>query len=162
VRVFPHGAAPGAAAALSLRKIATRLLGDDAELDFATTVAYGSEDAPAPQPAAGAAAMDIVLFDASATPEAEAQGRFVESLRGRLGRGTALLMVVDEAAFAARFGAAGERLEQRRAAWRDLADKLGMPAPVFVNLETSSPGDDAKALETALTQVDAKALPAAS
>jgi hypothetical protein len=162
VRVFPHGAAPGAAAALSLRKIATRLLGDDAELDFATTVAYGSEDAPAPQPAAGAAAMDIVLFDASATPEAEAQGRFVESLRGRLGRGTALLMVVDEAAFAARFGGAGERLEQRRAAWRDLADKLGMPAPVFVNLETSSPGDDAKALETALTQVDAKALPAAS
>ncbi len=163
VRVFPHGTAAGASAALALRKLVTRVLGDAAELEFAPSVAYGSEDqspaAVSTTLAAGTSAIDLALFDASATPETEAQGRFVEALRARLARGTALVMVVDEAGFAARFGAGGERVDQRRVAWRDLADKLGMPAPVFVDLEAPVTADHAKALEAALSHVDAKALP---
>jgi hypothetical protein len=162
VRVHAHGAPPGASAALSLRKLTARVLGEDAELEFAPTVAYGQEDQPSVAAAApGAApAAEIALFDASATPEAEAQGRFVEALRARLARGSALVMVVDEAAFAARFGADGDRVEQRRIAWRDLADKLGMPLPVFVNLDATSAVDQSRALDAALSQVNARALPA--
>ncbi len=170
VRAHPHATAPGASTALALRKLVARVLGDDTELEVAPTVAYGHEE----QAAAGALttttgmvaaagvppAVEIALFDASATPEVEAQGRFVESLRTRLARGTALVMVVDEAAFAARFGAEGDRVEQRRVAWRDLADKLGMPAPVFVNLDATLAVEQSRALDAALSQVNARALPA--
>lgn len=168
VRVHPHGTAPGASAVLALRKLVARVLGDDTELEFSPVVAYGHEDQPAAPTAAavttvplGAApAAEIALFDASATPEAEAQGRFVESLRVRLARGSALVMVVDEAGFAARFGTDGGRVEQRRTAWRDLADKLGMPAPVFVNLDGNVAAEQSRALDAALSQVNARALPA--
>ncbi len=156
VRAHPHGTAPGASAALSLRKLVTRVLGEGAELEFTPVVAYGSEDAAAPL-AGEAATVELAVFDASATPEAEAQGRFVESLRARLGR-RALVMVVDEATFAARFGAAGERIEQRRLAWRDLATKLAMPTPVFVNLDAPDAAAEAQALDAALVQVNAPSL----
>ena len=162
VRVHPHGTAPSASAVLALRKLVARVLGDDADLDFSPVVAYGHEDQPvATSLAIGAVpTAEIALFDASATPEAEAQGRFVESLRSRLARGSALVMVVDEAGFTARFGTDGGRVEQRRTAWRDLADKLGMPAPVFVNLDANVVVEQSRALDAALSQQTARALPA--
>ena len=50
----------------------------------------------------------------------------------RAGNPAALLVLVDEAGFARRFGPTSQRTEQRRAAWRRLAPDV---APLFVDLE---------------------------
>ena len=42
----------------------------------------------------------------------------------------------------------------------DLADKLGMPAPVFVNLDANVVVEQSRALDAALSQQTARALPA--
>ena len=65
------------------------------------------------------------MFDLTATPEAEAQGRFVQRLQA-VADAAPLLAVVDEAAFRQRFGALPERLAERRAAWQRWADGLGV------------------------------------
>lgn len=159
VRVHAHGSMPGATAALGLQKLIARVFGERAELTLAPLARYGAEDDAALKEAdvGYADATRVALFDASATPEREAQGRFVESLRARTGRG-ALVMMVDESAFAARFGAASDRVRERRAAWQTLAAQLDMPEPVFVNLEALDVDRDVRAIEGALARLNARAV----
>ncbi len=158
VRVHPHGTAPDASAALGLQKLVTRIFGDRAELSIAPLAPYGAEDVVASISALESDTVKIALFDLSATPELEAQGRFVQALRDRSARGATVVMLVDEAAFNSRFGEGGERAQQRRAAWQELADKVGMPHPVFVNLAAPHVDHAARALEAAMSQLDARAL----
>jgi hypothetical protein len=61
------------------------------------------------------------------------------------------LMVVDEAAFARRFGALADRMAERRAAWQRLGDDLGC-AVLCVDLDRPDPARAAALLEAALAQ----------
>jgi hypothetical protein len=125
VEVRPHAQTPGASAVLGLRRLLAAVFGDALKLEIAATCAHGAEDNAPP---ASASAATIALFDLSATPEAESQGRFVQALGG------APVLLVDEAAFRARFGAGGARHTERRAAWKQFAQGLQRPI-VFVNLQ---------------------------
>lgn len=154
VRVHPHGNMPAAPAALAMQKLVARVLGDRAELDIAALASYGQED-QAGNVGTDRDTLKLALFDLSATPEVEAQGRFVEALKAKAARGTSLVVMVDEASFATRFGATGERIDQRRRAWRDLLDKLQVPA-VFVNLEAPQIDVDARALDAAITRAGSR------
>ncbi|MBK1614109.1 hypothetical protein CKO44_11585 [Rubrivivax gelatinosus] len=122
-QVLPYAAGIGAQSALGLRTLLAASFGDEVRLRIGALTAFGDEDAAkALRPEAGDT-LRIAVFDFGATPEAEAQGRFVDTL----GRELPLLVVADEAAFRRRFGGLPERLAQRRAAWQALADARGLP-----------------------------------
>jgi hypothetical protein len=125
VEVRPHAQTPGASAVLGLRRLLAAVFGDALKLEIAATCAHGAEDNAPP---ATASAATIALFDLSATPEAESQGRFVQALGG------APVLLVDETAFRARFGAGGARHSERRAAWKQFAQGLQRPI-VFADLQ---------------------------
>jgi hypothetical protein len=125
VEVRPHAQTPGASAVLGLRRLLAAVFGDALKLEIAATCAHGAENNAPPATASGAT---IALFDLSATPEAESQGRFVRALGG------APVLLVDETAFRARFGAGGARHTERRAAWKQFAQGLQRPI-VFVDLQ---------------------------
>jgi hypothetical protein len=105
-------------------------------------VAYGTEDEVSAPRADGAER--IVLCELGATPEPESQGRLVRSLGARL-------LMLDEGAFAQRFGAASPRLAERRAAWSALAASLGGTA-LFVDLQAPDSTAAGVALQAAWPQ----------
>jgi hypothetical protein len=154
VRVHPHGAPPDAAAGLSLQRLVSRVFGEKAELALAPLTAYGGEESGVTA-SLESDTVKVALFDLSATPELEAQGRFVTALKERSAKGTSVVMMVDESAFNSRFGL-GERGTQRRAAWDELAQKLGVPKPVYVNLNTLDLEGAARSVEQALQHVAAQ------
>ena len=126
---------PGAQAALGLHALLAAALGDGMQLQIAPTLAFGGEDdggTPAAAPLGSTLA--VALFDLSATPEAENQGRFARQLAAHSPAGAATILLIDEAAFRQRFQGAPERLAQRRDAWRVFAEALGT-LPVFADLD---------------------------
>jgi cytochrome c biogenesis protein CcdA len=163
VQVLPYAQAPTPASEQGLRALFAQVFGDAAQVHIAPVVAFGAEDdAPGAAPIPPGSTAVAALFDLTATPEAENQGRFVESLlqaapaaavAAAAAAGSpsppAVLMLIDEAAFVKRFGAAGERIVQRREAWRALAATLGA-APVFVNLAVPDLPAAEAALQAAL------------
>jgi hypothetical protein len=89
----------------------------------------------------------VALFSASATPEREVHGAFLE-IFARQGAGAeAILALVDESGLAARWHGEAARMSDRRAAWTRMSDEAGVPA-VFVDL--SAP--DLVAAEDAIDQ----------
>jgi hypothetical protein len=78
-------------------------------------VSYGNEDTPPPAPAG--VTLQMLVADLAATPEDDTHGRFLQSLR-RAAPGVPVVLLVDEAAFAARFATLPARLAERRAAWQ--------------------------------------------
>ena len=143
IRVWPHARAPDEPSLAALKRLFGRVFGEGVSLHMAPTVAYGTEHEPAD--AAGAGVLRVTLFDLGATPEAESQGRLLRALAAPTAAPP--LMLVDEAAFAQRFGASSPRLAERRQAWRSLADAMGSPV-VFVDLRSG----DLAAAEEALQQ----------
>jgi hypothetical protein len=129
VVVLPYASTPSAAALVGLRAVLTSTLGSQADVRVTTTVAFGDEDEAAALLPAGSTSA-IALFDLSATPEAENQGRFAQHLAST----ASTVVMVDETAFDRRFSDAPQRLTQRRAAWLAWAKLLGTE-PVFVHLE---------------------------
>ena len=144
VQVWPHGQAPDAAAQAALGRLFARVFGDGLTLRFAPPVAYGDEDGVLPPAADGM--LQVALFDLAATPEPDSQGRFLQALSA----GTPPLVLVDEAAFVARFGADAARLPARREAWSALAAAAGAEA-VFVNLRDTDLSAAEAALQAAAT-----------
>jgi cytochrome c biogenesis protein CcdA len=144
LRVWPHAHTPDMQAQAGLRALVQRALGDGATLQLAPTVAYGTED-EATDPTAGA--LRVVLCDLGATPEPESQGRLQRALG-------APLLLLDEAAFVQRFGAASPRRAERHAAWSALAASLGAGV-AFADLQR---GNTAEA-EAALLAAGASASP---
>lgn len=150
VQVWPHAQTPDAAAQAALKTLFTRVFGEGLQLQLAPTVAYGAEDEPrAPVPDG---TLRVALFDLGATPEAESQGRLMRSLAAPA------LLLVDEAAFAQRFGAGSSRLPERRQAWSGLAASLDCGV-VFVNLRAADAAAAAAALKAALTRTPTGARP---
>ena len=125
-------------------------LGDGTQLRVLATTAFGAEDElhAAAELAAGTT-LAIALFDLSATPERETQGRFAQQLAARAPAGAATVVLVDETAFAARFAADPARLAQRREAWRVFADSLGT-VPVFAHLAAPDTAATTRALQLAM------------
>ncbi len=142
VQVWPHAHTPDAAALAALKALFTRVFGDGLQWRVAPTVAYGAEDQPGALPAAGT--LRVALFDLGATPEAESQGRLMRTLA------LPALMLVDEGAFAQRFGAASPRRAERRGAWSALGTSLGI-AVLFVDLRAADMDEAEAALQAALT-----------
>lgn len=123
VVVVPHAQAPSPPAAARLQEALARHWGTAPTLDWRTPVVAGDEEQAA-LPTTGTATSPIVMWvDLASTPEAEAQGRLLETLRAG---GAAPLLALDEIAFGQRFAAIPERLQQRRQAWRDFAAAQGV------------------------------------
>jgi hypothetical protein len=137
-RLFPYAQAPAPAAVDALRAALAEAFGDGATLEVAPLAPFGGEDELPEPPADGR--VRIALFALGATPEAEAQGRFLR----RLAAGGEAWALVDEAAFRERFGDDSTRLAPRRAAWSALAAASGV-ALQFIDLRRA----DAAALQPA-------------
>lgn len=157
VVVQPYAATPSAQAALGLQALLAPALGDGLQLRIAPTAAFGAEDDASAALDAGTT-LAIALFDLSATPEAERQGRFAQHLAARAPAGAATDRLVDEAAFRQRFGADSARLAQRREAWRAFAEALGTVA-VCADLDAPDVTDALRALPLAMRTPVARAGP---
>lgn len=148
VVALPYANTPGGQAALGLQALLVPALGEGLQLRIAPTAAFGAEDNEG-------AALDadttlaIALFDLSATPEAESQGRFAQQLAARAPAGAATILLVDEAGFKQRFGADSARLAQRREAWRVFAQALGTQ-PVCVDLDAPDIAGASRAIQSAM------------
>jgi hypothetical protein len=108
-------------------------------------VPYGDEEGAAAATPGPGTTLRVALFDLGATPEAESQGRLLDAMKGPL----PVLAVADEGDFRRRFAAVPERLAERRAAWRRLAEAHGAG---FVGADLEAPDLDAagRALKAAL------------
>jgi hypothetical protein len=147
VRVIPYSYAPGPAALAGLEGVIARAFGGGAAIVVAQPVGYGAEDVSTGLPDVAAGTTLVALFSASATPEREVHGAFLE-IFARQGAGAeAILALVDESGLAARWHGEAARMSDRRAAWTRMSDEAGVPA-VFVDL--SAP--DLVAAEDAIDQ----------
>ena len=163
VVVLPYASTPNAQAALGLQAVLGPALGDGLKLRIAPTAAFGAEDdvGGAGTSLDAGTTLVVALFDLSATPEAESQGRFVQQLAARAPAGAATIVLVDEAAFKQRFSGDPMRLTQRRDAWRVFAEALGTVA-VCVDLDAPDAPNATgavRALQSALRSPVARAAP---
>lgn len=129
VEAVPYSFAVAPDAEEVLASLVARSLGGSVRVRVTPAVAYGNEGV-APDLPRRTAHPVLALFNATATPEGETHGAFVATLAS-LGR--PLVLVVDEASLAARFGQDARRRDERRALWRSFAAEQGREA-VFVNL----------------------------
>ncbi len=135
VQLLPHGAPPTPQAVLALQEALAAVFGPELHLRVAPSVAYGQEDTPHLPPPEPRATLRLVLVDLAATPEADTQGRYLRTLREAAVL-PPLALLGDETGFAQRFAGLPERLEQRREAWRTLAQAEGVP---FVSTSLDAP-----------------------
>jgi hypothetical protein len=155
VSVHPYGSAPTPQATLGLQALLAAALGPRVALEFAATVGFGREDDAAVVVDA-ACTHAVALFDLGATPELESQGRFLRALVAAA-PATPLAVVVDTTTFDRRFASVGERVAERRDAWRAWGTAIGC-TPAFAALE----GEAAAAapdVETAFATSAAAATP---
>lgn len=129
VEAVPYSFAVAPDAEAVLASLVARSLGGSVRVRVTPAVAYGNESV-APDLPRQTAHPVLALFNATATPEGEAHGAFLTTLAS-LGR--PLVVVVDEASLAARFGHDARRRDERRALWCTFASEQGREV-VFVNL----------------------------
>jgi len=132
VSVHPYGSVPTPQATLGLQALLAAALGPRVALEFAATVGFGREDDAAPV-VDGECTHVVALFDLGATPELENQGRFARALVAAA-PATPFAVVVDATAFVRRFASVGERVGERREAWRAWGAAIGC-ATAIVELE---------------------------
>ena len=133
IRVIPYSYALPSAAVAGLGALVARAFGGSAAMLVVAPVAYGTDDAFADVSSAGQGSTLIAVFSATATPEREVHGAFLEDLVRRTVGAEALFALIDESAWVARQGDEPARLEGRRTAWRQVCDGARVPA-VFVDL----------------------------
>ncbi len=155
VRIVPYSFRLSAEVEQRLKALLRALLGDRARVTIDTSVAFGAEDAWLND-----FSLDpetdhvIVLFNLSATPEAETHGDFVARLKARIDKqraGTPLTVLVEESAYRQRLaGQSGsaERLEARRSAWNAVISRAGV-----IELPADLVSDDESALLAKLESV---------
>jgi len=144
VRVLPYAYEPSPPAAQRLRERLPALLGGELVIESEASTPYGEEDALLAQiEVTGAVDVLVLLFSLAATPEDENHGVLIAGARdlvARRGPNAELVVLVDEAPYAARLageGGARERLPERRALWQAFARVHGAEAR-FVDLGTRS------------------------
>ncbi len=123
-RIWPHGTAPDAGAVLALRAALASSFGEAVQVQVAPACAAGAEDdyhaaRGSPDEA------HLAWVDMNATPEADAQGRWINQLAPLAPLGPQGLWVqADE--FMRRFGHLPQRVAQRRAAWAAFTAAQGL------------------------------------
>jgi hypothetical protein len=150
VQVLPYAQTPAAQTALGLRELLAAELGDDLVLKMGDVTTIGDEDAVAARAGHAGAALRVALVDLGATPEDEHHGRFARAVAAAEPPAMALLLA-DEAAFRTRFGSLPGRVDERRAAWRDFAQRHGLRL-LCVNLDRPEQGEAITALQQALRE----------
>ncbi|MGH8636516.1 MAG: DUF2868 domain-containing protein, partial [Burkholderiales bacterium] len=136
VEVMPYAYTPAENAMQGLQRLAGSMFGDDVQVHWARSVAFGDEDTlgATSDRSSPAADMVVALFNLAATPETENHGVFLDRLKSRTPRRIAV--IVDEGPYRSRLGAqagADARLAERRQGWSGLAETRGARA-VFVDL----------------------------
>ncbi len=154
VRIVPYSFHPPEDSLRSLRRALCDLLGEKTRLALDPPIPYGEEDAWLGAPAGdGEADHLILLFNLSATPEAENQGALAGGVARRLAdQGGGLAVLLDQSAYRRRLagqGGAEGRLAVRRSAWEAMLAGRGL-APLTVDLEEMDPPALARVLEAAL------------
>lgn len=138
VTVVPYNHQPAPQAVLALRAMLESAMGPALELTVASVVAYGDEETAGAELASKPApALVVALFSATATPEPETHGDFIDTLSAALPGDVPLLALIDESAFVSRFGSdltAARRLEERRQAWQRVLTESERQ-PLFVDLQ---------------------------
>jgi hypothetical protein len=153
VAVVPFAYEPAPEALARLRTLLPAALGESLAVDLRPPVRYGDEDAFLANLAdrgGGIADTLVLLLNLSATPEDENHGNVIAGARDWLARArphAQLLVALDEGPYRTRMaaqGAAGDRIEQRREAWRAFVADRGITA-CFLDLSEpdAAPGTDA-------------------
>jgi len=132
--VVPYSFDVPNASVAGLRAVMARTFGTRTEVALAPAVAYGDEQ----ELAAGVLpsmppSVLVGLFSLAATPESENHGAFIAALARAVTPGTQLAAIVDEASFRVRFAGQTARVDERRAAWRQILASHGI-TPVFIDL----------------------------
>ena len=153
VRVFvaPYSYAVPAAAAAGMERLIRSVFGANASLTFMASTAYGSEDTLGANVQFESPVNAIALFNATATPEREAHGAFLDRLAEHAAPGSTLVALVDESAFRERWPSEPVRLEERRASWRALCAERHVPCS-FAMLAAADLADAETELERALDE----------
>ena len=148
VHVVPYSFHPPQEGRQELEELLRAVLGDGTRTMFDTPIGYGAEDEWLAHAAFGDEAdYVILLFNLSATPEAENQGVLVAGLKRRLAEarsGAALSVMLDETAYRQRLGGqagAEERVATRRAAWERMLGREGVN-PLSLDLQQGARGPD--------------------
>lgn len=159
VRVVPYSFSLPDETQKRLRRLLADVLGEQTHVATEPSIAYGGEDDWLGGADVEARDDDyvIVLFNLSATPEAENHGALVVGIGQRLAkadRDVVLAVVLDEAAMRRHLGNQPDveaRLETRRQAWRTMFQAQGIE-PLAVDLGSGDHGELARALEAGLTR----------
>jgi hypothetical protein len=161
VRVIPYSFHPPERTKTQLQRLLADVLGEKTQTTIDPPVPYGAEDDWLRELylRGGDADHLIVLFNLSATPEAENQGALVAGLRQWIAKsksGAALTALIDESAMRQRLGSDGAaRLESRRSAWEAMLRQQHFAA-VSLDLDAEL-ATLAKPLEAALLNAHAGA-----
>jgi hypothetical protein len=137
VTVLPYSYTLDAAKVKALPQRLVDALGPGAQPRLKPALPLGAEDALPPAALEDVQADVAALFAATATPERETHGAFLQALHKATAGRAALAVLVDESGFRQRAGTAGDaelRLTQRRAAWQRMLHDLSLPAPRFIDL----------------------------
>jgi len=155
--VRPYGYEPARESVAGLEALLPKALGEGVAVDMRDPVRYGDEDefvARLGERTAGIADTVVLLFSLAATPEDENHGTVLRAVRDALAGARSkaqLLVVVDEAPYAARLGgepSLGARLEERRRAWTDFVRQAGLEVCLAdLPAMTSGEGPPAAAVE---------------
>lgn len=157
VRVVPYSFNVPDDAQRNLRRLLTDVLGERTRVTIEPPISYGGEDDWLA--GAGIEARDddyiVLLFNLSATPEAENHGALVGGVQRRLAeakRDAVVAVVLDEAGMRRNLASAGEtRLESRREAWRAMLRPYGAE-PTAIDLGSDNIMLLGQTLEAGLTR----------
>jgi hypothetical protein len=147
--VYTYTYEPSPDALAGLTALLADALGGEVKCEVRAAIAYGEEDAFAEriarEPLAHADCY-VLLMSLASTPESENHGVLIASLKRALqGRGSGLLVLVDESPYAARMGddpALAPRRAERANSWRNFVTQLG-DTVCIAELRQLRPGVDA-------------------
>ncbi|TDJ67830.1 MAG: DUF2868 domain-containing protein [Planctomycetota bacterium] len=142
VRILPYSYRPAKRATDNLRALLHDVFGARAEVLVLDGLEYGAEDTTSLEPTGSGgseprAICSAPVFALAQSPEIEVHGRFLESLKMRVGDHACLVVLVDGTAYRERMvdvPGGDDRLEERRRAWDRVIRETGLE-PVHVELD---------------------------
>ena len=138
VTVLPYNYRLGAEQQAALGQALADALGAGAQARVAEALPLGAEDQLARHLPAELSEHIALLFAATATPERETHGAFVQAITAQR-PAAKLSLLVDESGLRKQFGSGHDgtqRLRQRREAWQRMLQALSLPAPHFIDLDS--------------------------
>jgi hypothetical protein len=159
VRIIPYSFHPPERTQRLLERLLADVLGEKTRVMLEPAISYGAEDEWLGQLDLADGEVDhfVILFNLSATPEAENHGALVAGVRRRISdakSGAGLTVLLDEAAMRERLRDGAEhRIGSRRAAWETML-RQHHAAPLSLNLD-AEPAALARPLEAALLHAHA-------